>query len=104
MNFAFHAWEFAADTHLIKLQPLQNKIRYTIFYFPRCTRVHEMHMVFHLTYAYDYMTKECRQQEEVILNYGDVNVRNIGQGEFQHRNYRLKFRGGFIGTWLLTHA
>jgi hypothetical protein len=27
------------------------------------------------------MTKLCRQQAEVILNHGNENVRNIGQGE-----------------------
>jgi hypothetical protein len=30
---------------------------------------------------YDYITKLCRQQAEVIQNYDNKNVRNIGQGE-----------------------
>jgi hypothetical protein len=30
---------------------------------------------------YDYITKLCRQQAEVIQNHENKNVRNIGQGE-----------------------
>jgi hypothetical protein len=44
---------------------------------------------------YDYITKLSRQQAEVIQNHENVNVRNIGQGEAQHRKYkRLKVGGG----------
>jgi hypothetical protein len=40
---------------------------------------------------YDYITKLCRQQAEVIQNRDNENCRNIGQGEAQHRKYkRLK--------------
>jgi hypothetical protein len=36
-----------------------------------------------------------KQQAEVIQNHENVNVRNIGQGEAQHRKYkRLKLGGG----------
>jgi hypothetical protein len=86
MTDAFPAWEFAADTHLIKLQRLQNKALRTIGNYPRRTQVREMHMAFHLTYVYDYMTKLCTQQAEVILNHGNENVRYIGQVEARHRN------------------
>jgi hypothetical protein len=58
-----------ADTHLMKLQRLQNKVLRTIVNFPRRTPVREMHMTFHLPYVYDYMTKLCRQEAEVILNH-----------------------------------
>jgi hypothetical protein len=34
------------------------------------------------------MTKLCRQQAEAIQNYENANVRNIGQGEAQHRKYK----------------
>jgi hypothetical protein len=46
-----------------------------------------------------YMTRTgspdtCRQQAEVIKNHANPNVRNIGQGEAQHRKYkRLKLGG-----------
>jgi hypothetical protein len=39
VTYAFSAWEFAADTHLIKLQRLQNKEIRTIGNFPRRTPV-----------------------------------------------------------------
>jgi hypothetical protein len=87
--------EFEADTHLIKLQHLQNKVLRTIGNFPRHTPVREMHMAFHLPYVFDYMTKFCRQQAEVILNHNNKNVCYIGQGEARHRKYkRLKLGGG----------
>jgi hypothetical protein len=41
------------------------------------------------------MTKLCRQQAEDIQNHYNPNVRNIGQGEAQHRKYKwLKLGGG----------
>jgi hypothetical protein len=40
-----------------------------------------MHLAFKLPSVYDYITKLCRQQAEVILNNDNENVRNIGQGE-----------------------
>jgi hypothetical protein len=45
--------------------------------------------------VYDYITKLCRQQAEVIQNHDNENIRNIGQGEARHRKYRrLKLGGG----------
>jgi hypothetical protein len=91
MTYACPAWEFAAYNHLLKLQRLQNKVLRTIGSFPRCTPVRDLHMAFKLPYVYDYITKLCRQQAEVIQNDENVNVRRIGQGEPQHRKYkRLK--------------
>jgi hypothetical protein len=78
MTYACPAWKFAADTHIIKLQLLQNN-------FPRRTPVREMHMTFHLPYVHDYMTKLCRQQTAVVLDHNNENVRYIGQGEGRHR-------------------
>jgi hypothetical protein len=44
--------------------------------------------------VYDYITKLCRRQAEVILNHENPNVRAIGQGESRHRKYkRLKLGG-----------
>jgi hypothetical protein len=57
--------------------------------------VGELHKEFSRPYIYDYTTKLSRQQAEVIQNHENVNVRNIGQGEAQHRKYkRLKLDGG----------
>jgi hypothetical protein len=84
MTYAYPAWVFAADTHLIKLQRLQSKLLRTIGNFPMRTPVREMHMAFHLPYVYGYMTKLCRQHAEVVLNHDNENVRYIGQGEALH--------------------
>jgi hypothetical protein len=44
---------------------------------------------------YDYITKLCRQQAEVIQNHENNYVRGIGQGEARHRKYeKLKLGGG----------
>jgi hypothetical protein len=96
MTYACPAWEFSADTHLLKLQRPQNKLLCTIGNnFPRRTSVRELHMAFKLPYVYDYITELCRQQAEVILNHENLNVRNIGQDEARHRKYkRLKLGGG----------
>jgi hypothetical protein len=73
MTYACPAWEFAADTHLFKLQRLQNKVFCTIGNSPMGTSVREMHMAFHLPYVYNYMTKLCGQQAEVIINRDNEN-------------------------------
>jgi hypothetical protein len=51
---------------LSKLQGLQNKVLRTIGNFPRCTPIRDLHTAFNLPYVYDYITKLCRQQAEVI--------------------------------------
>jgi hypothetical protein len=95
MTYACPAWEFAADNYLLKLQRLQNKVLRTIGNFPRRTSIRDMHMAFKLPYIYDYVTKFCRQQAEVIQNLENANVRKIGQGEPRHRKYKwLKLGGG----------
>jgi hypothetical protein len=38
-----------------------------------------MHAAFRIRYVYDYVTKLCRQQEKVLQNYENENIRNIGQ-------------------------
>jgi hypothetical protein len=78
----------------LKLQLLQNKVPRTIGNFPRCTPVRDLHTAFNLPYAYDYTTKLCRQQAEVIQNHKNEHVRSIGQGEARHKKYkRLKLGG-----------
>jgi hypothetical protein len=94
MTYARPAWEFAADSHLIILQRLQNKVLRTNGNFPRRTSVRDMHFAFHLPYVYDYMIKLSRPQAEVILNHDNENVRNIGEGEARHRKYKMLKLGG----------
>jgi hypothetical protein len=46
-------------------------------------------------YIYDYVTKLCRQQAEVMQNHENEHVRDVGQGEARHRKHkRLKLGGG----------
>jgi hypothetical protein len=66
MTYAYPAWEFSADTHLLKLQNLQNKVLRPTGNFPRCTPVRDLYTAFNLPYVYDYITKLRRQQTEVI--------------------------------------
>jgi hypothetical protein len=70
-----------AYTYLLKLQYLQNKVLRTTGNFPRCTLVHDMHTAFDLPYVYDYATKLCRQQAEIIQNHENEHVHGTGQGE-----------------------
>jgi hypothetical protein len=44
--------------------------------------------------VYDYITKLCRQQAEVIQNHKNEHVRSIGQGEAKHRKYKMLNLGG----------
>jgi hypothetical protein len=62
MTYACPAWELAADTYLLKLQRLQNKVLRTPGNFPKCTPVSDFHTAFNLPFVYDYVTKLCRQQ------------------------------------------
>jgi hypothetical protein len=60
MTYASPAWEFAANTHMLKLQHLQNKVLHTTGNFSRRTQVQELHKAFNILYIYDYITKLCR--------------------------------------------
>jgi hypothetical protein len=94
MTYASPAWEFAANTHLLKLQRLQNKVLHTIGNFPRRTPVRELHKAFNIPYIYDYITKLYGQQARVIQNHKNANVRHIGQGEARHRKHNMLKLGG----------
>jgi hypothetical protein len=97
ITYVSSAWEFAAETRLLKLQHLQNKVLRTIAKLPRSTTVRDLHMAFQIPYVYDYVTKTCRQQAEVIQNHENENFRYIGQGEARQRKYqRLKLGGGHM--------
>jgi hypothetical protein len=94
MNYAYPAWELAADTYLLRMQALQNKVLHTTGNFPRCTSVRDLHTVFNILHVYDYITKLCRQQTQVIQNHENEHFRGKGQGEARERKYtRLKHGG-----------
>jgi hypothetical protein len=88
MTYDCPAWELTADTHLLKLQRLQNKILRTTGNVLSCTPVRDLNTAFNLPYVYDYITKLCRQQAEVIQNHENEHVRSIGQREARHRKYK----------------
>jgi hypothetical protein len=94
MTYACPACQFAADTPLLKLQRLQNKMLLTTGNLPRRTPTRELHAAFEIPYVYDFITKLCKQQAEAIRNHDNENVRDIGQDSVQHREYkRLKLGG-----------
>jgi hypothetical protein len=97
MTYACPAWEFAADTYLLKLQRLQNKVLRTIANYRRRTPTRDLHKVFKIPYVYDFIAKLCRRQAEILQNHNNDKVRNIGQGETRHRKYKqLKLGGGQV--------
>jgi hypothetical protein len=76
---------------------MQNKVLHTIENFPRCTPVRSLHKTFNLPYVYDYITKLCRQQAEVIQTHDKEYDHSIGQGKAGHRKYkRLKVGSGQV--------
>jgi hypothetical protein len=97
MTYACPAWEFAAESHIFKLQRLQKRALRAIGKYLRSTSVRELHVAFQIPCVYDYITILCRKQAEVIQNHDNENVRNIGQGEARHRKYkRLQLGGGHV--------
>jgi hypothetical protein len=56
MTYACPTWEFAADTHLMKLQRLQNRVLRDIGNLDRSTPVPDLHLAFKIPYVYDYVT------------------------------------------------
>jgi hypothetical protein len=94
MTYACPACELSAGTHLLKLQHMQNKVLH-IGNFSRCTLVNDLYTAFNLLYVYDYKTKLCRRQAEVIQNHENEHVHSIGQSEARHTKCkRFKLGGG----------
>jgi hypothetical protein len=73
---------------------MQNKVLRITGNFPRYTPVRDLHTAFNLPYVYDYITKLCRQQAEIIQNHENEHVCGIGQGEARHRKYKKLTLGG----------
>jgi hypothetical protein len=46
-------------------------------------------MAFQMLRVYDYITRLCRQQTEVIQNLADTDVHNVGRGKAQHKKYKM---------------
>jgi hypothetical protein len=76
---------------------LQNRVLRAIGNLDRHTPVRDLHLAFKIPYVYDYITKLCKRQAEVIVTHENPNVRAIGQGEARHRKHkRLKLGGGHV--------
>jgi hypothetical protein len=56
MTYGCPAWEFAANTYLLKLRTLQNKVLRTLGNFPRRTPTHELRTAFNIPHVYDFIT------------------------------------------------
>jgi hypothetical protein len=54
MTYTCPTWEFAADTHLMKLQRLQNRVIRTIGNLDMSTPVRDLHLAFKIPYVYDF--------------------------------------------------
>jgi hypothetical protein len=84
------AWELAAESYLLKLQPLQNKVLRTTGNLSRSTPTRDLHMTFKIPY-FDFVTKLCRQQVTIILSHENVNTPNTestncsSSGDVRHR-------------------
>jgi hypothetical protein len=74
MTYACPTWEYAAGAHLLKLQRLQNRVFRTIGNLDRRTPVRKLHVAFKVPYLYDYITKLCMTQIEVVLNHANPNL------------------------------
>jgi hypothetical protein len=89
ITYAFAAWEFTAESCLLKLQRLKNKAFRAIGSFPRGTSVRDMHMAFRIPYFYDYITKSCRQQAEGIQNHENENFAILDKAKPDKGNTKL---------------
>jgi hypothetical protein len=69
MTYVCPTWEYAADAHRLKLQRLQNRVLRATGNLDKCTLVRELHVSLKIPCLYDYKTKLCRTQAEVILNH-----------------------------------
>jgi hypothetical protein len=49
--------------------------------FPRRSPTRDLHVAFKILCIQDFVTKLSRQQEEIVQNHENVNVRNTGQSE-----------------------
>jgi len=77
------------------LQRLQNRVLRATGNVPRRTPTRALHLAFQIPYVYDYITKIRRNQAEAKQTRDNVNVRNTGKSDAQHRKYkRLKLGGG----------
>jgi hypothetical protein len=88
MTYGCPAWEFTAESPLLTLQRLQNKVLRIIGDFPRRTSVRDMHEAFPILYIYDYITKSCRKQAEVVQNHENEMFATLDKAKPDTENIR----------------
>jgi hypothetical protein len=88
ITYACPAWEFAADTHIIKLSACNQGSPHYLQIFKEHTDSWYAYILSN-SIVYDYITNLCRQQAQVIQRHENVNVRNNGQGAARHRDLNL---------------
>jgi hypothetical protein len=97
LTYACPGWEFAADSYLLKLKRLQNRVLQAIGNLPSHTPIRDFHRSFKITYLHDYVTQLCKEQESIICCHDNVIIRTIVQEntndsnmvEVRHRIDRL---------------
>jgi hypothetical protein len=96
-HYRLSSWKLQENIHwyfnissldLLKLQCLQKKFLCTNGNFPRPTPVCNLHTAFNLPYVYNYKSKLCKQQAEVIKNHENEHVGSIRQVKARCRNIR----------------
>jgi hypothetical protein len=87
ITYSYLSWELVANTYVLKLQRLRNYRFSALSVIFQGARRSAMHTAFNLPSVYDYITKLCSQQAEIIQNHENGHVRSIGQGEARHRKY-----------------
>jgi hypothetical protein len=81
MTNACPTWELAAA--------FKSKVHRSTGKFSSCIPVRDLHTAFNLPNVYDYKTKLCRQQAEVIQNHANEHVRGIGQENIRDLNFAV---------------
>jgi hypothetical protein len=104
-------WRFPrGPRRWLRTQQRHRRVVFSVWSVPRyCKRdellwsgvewVRGLRTTFNLLYVYNYITKLCRQQAEVIQNHENEHVRSIGQGEARHKKYKrlkLLLLAGFL--------
>jgi hypothetical protein len=76
--------------------PSVNQVKYLDVIFDKIfIGTHKLHVAFKIPYVYDFITKLCGQEAEVIQNHENATACNTGQGGgIQRKCRRFKLGGG----------
>lgn len=89
MTHARPTWKFAADTYLLKLQRLPNRVLRAVGDLDRNIPVRDLHFAFKIPYVYDYITNYGDRQKSSKITQIQILREPI------HRKYKkFKLGGG----------